>query len=68
MIISTSNPDDWGKETFAYATEIYNKTPEGTNISYDYIAEWTPVIEQQLLKGGLRLAHLLNSLFDPQYK
>ena len=67
-IISSTDPDDWGKETFAYATEIYDKTPEGTNISYDYIAEWTPLIEQQLLKGGLRLAHLLNSLFDPHYK
>lgn len=67
-IIASADPDDWGKETFAYATEIYDKTPEGTNISYDYIAEWTPVIEQQLLKGGLRLAHLLNSLFDPHYK
>lgn len=68
VIISSTDPDDWGKETFAYATEIYDKTPEGTNISYDYIAEWTPMIEQQLLKGGLRLAHLLNSLFDPHYK
>lgn len=67
IIISSADPDDWGKETFNYATAIYNGTPEGTNISYDYIAEWAPVVELQLLKGGLRLAHLLNSLFDPDY-
>ncbi len=67
-IISSSNPDDWGKETFVYATKIYDATPEDTEISYDYVAEWTPVVEQQLLKGGLRLAHLLNTLFDPNYK
>lgn len=67
-IIASTDPDDWGKETFAYATQIYDKTPDGTAISYDYIAEWTPVIEDQLLKGGLRLANLLNTLFDPHYK
>lgn len=67
-IISSTNPDDWGKETFVYATKIYDATPEDTEISYDYVAEWTPVVEQQLLKGGLRLAHLLNTLFDPNYK
>jgi len=42
--------------------------PEGTNISYDYIAEWTPTVERQFLRGGLRLADVLNSIFDPQYK
>lgn len=67
-IISVTDPDDWGRETFGLATSVYDSTPENTNISYDYIAEWTPVIEQQLLKGGLRLAHLLNTLFDPHYK
>ena len=46
---------------------MYDTTPQGTNISYDYIAEWTPTIEQQFLKGGLRLADVLNSIFDPEY-
>lgn len=67
-IISVTNPDDWGKETFKLATEIYDTTPEGSQLEYAYVANWTPVIEKQLLKGGLRLAHLLNTLFDPQYK
>ncbi|MCM1489891.1 MAG: S1/P1 nuclease [Muribaculum sp.] len=66
-IIKSSDPDDWGKECYSYATKIYESTPEGTEISYDYVSEWTPLIEQQLLKGGLRLADLLNSLFDPNY-
>ena len=34
---------------------------------YDQVAAWTPVIEQQLLRGGLRLAHVLNTIYDPQY-
>ena len=38
--------------------------PEGAKISYDYINAMTPVIEQQLLLGGLRLAALLNELYQ----
>lgn len=56
--------DDWAKETCSIAAKIYEATPIGTNISYDYVAEWTPVIEQQFLKGGLRLAHLLNIIYS----
>lgn len=59
--------DDWAKETHSIATEIYAETPEGSKISYDEVARWTPVIEQQFLLGGLRLAHMLNTIFDPDY-
>lgn len=65
--ILRGTPADWGKETFNICTDVYGKTPQGTNISYDYIAEWTPVIERQFLKGGLRLADVLNGIFDPAY-
>ena len=56
--------DDWAKETYMIASKIYEATPIGSNISYDYVAEWTPVIEQQFLKGWLRLAHLLNIIYS----
>lgn len=65
--VVTGTYDDWGRETYMVCTQIYDKTPKGTVISYDYIAEWTPVVEEQLLKGGLRLADVLNSIFDPDY-
>ena len=55
--------DDWAKETLAIATDIYNSTPEKSRLSYDYHAKWTPIVEQQLLHGGLRLAFLLNQIF-----
>lgn len=61
--ICKGSVDDWARETFAIATEVYSSTPQGSKLSYDYQARWTPVIEQQLLRGGLRLAHLLNSVF-----
>lgn len=66
-VLSGGNPDKWGKETYEICKEIYKTTPESTNIEYSYISQWTPTIEMQLEKGGLRLADLLNSIFDPEY-
>jgi hypothetical protein len=66
-ILKDGNPYKWGEETYNICKQVYANTPEGSKISYDYIAEWTPVIEQQFLKGGLRLADLLNSIYDPFY-
>ena len=59
--------DDWARESYDIARQIYYTTPPGTVISYDYIAEWTPVIESRLTRAGLRLAEVLNSIFDPSY-
>lgn len=60
-------PYSWGEETYIICRSIYAETPEDYNISYDYIANWTPTIEEQFLKGGLRLANVLNTAFDPEY-
>lgn len=61
-------PESWAKETFEITKDVYASTPQDTKISYDYIAQWTPVIENQFVKGGLRLADLLNSIFDTEYE
>ena len=67
-ILKDGTPDKWGEETFEICKNVYNRTPEGTKISYDYVNNWAPVVEQQFLRGGLRLADLLNSIFDANYK
>ena len=61
---ASGEPVDWFRETLALCTEIYEATPEGTKISYDYVSKYTPIIERQLLRGGLRLARLLNGIYD----
>lgn len=66
-IVEGGNPAKWAKETFNICTEVYSRTPEGSKISYDYVAGWAPFVEDQFLKGGLRLADVLNSVFDPYY-
>ena len=68
LILLEGKPEKWGQETFEICKDIYAKTPQGTKISYDYVSEWTPVVENQFLKGGLRLADVLNSIFDEEYK
>ncbi len=65
-IITEGDFADWGRETYNICREVYDSTPEETVVSYDYLAKWAPVVEQQFLKGGLRLAYVLNSIFDPE--
>lgn len=55
--------DEWAQETQQLATAIYDGTPRESNLSYDYLAQWVPTAERQLLRGGLRLAYLLNKIF-----
>ena len=62
-IIVKGSPDDWADETFNIATQVYNGTPVGSKLSYDYVSEWAPVVEQRLLFGGLRLAYILNGIY-----
>lgn len=62
-VLAEGTPDDWCKETHEIAEQIYGKTPVGSKISYNYIAESAPVIEDQLLRAGLRLASLLNEIY-----
>lgn len=61
--IAAGKPADWVKETHEICKEIYGFTPEGTDISYDYLFKYTPVVERQFLRGGHRLARLLNEIY-----
>lgn len=61
--VQAGEPRDWLLETSEICKEIYDFTPEGTKVSYDYVAKYTPIIEQQFLRGGLRLARLLNEIY-----
>lgn len=55
--------EDWARETHQLATAVYRGAPEGSSQSYDYVAQWTHIVERQLLRGGLRLATVLNEIF-----
>lgn len=61
--IRSGTPTDWLRETQQICNEVYAKTPEGAMISYNYVNDFAPIIEQQFLRGGLRLARLLNEIY-----
>lgn len=60
--------DDWARQTYNICTSCYVYFQPGSKVMYNDIARWTPVIEDQFLRGGLRLAHVLNGIFDPDYQ
>ena len=66
LLVVAGTPDDWARETYAIADRVYDYFPEGIKVSYNQVADWMPTIEQQLVRGGLRLARLLNGIFDPE--
>ena len=61
--IEAGEPIDWFRETVATVRDIYDNTPENQDIPPGYVRHYTPVIEEQFLKAGYRLAGLLNSIF-----
>ena len=63
-LIESGTPKEWFMETAELCKGIYEATPEGTNVSYDYIDRFTTLIEQQFVKGGHRLAKLLNEIYE----
>ncbi len=61
--IMVGTPLDWFGQTHAAAVEVYANTPDGASLSYDYVTRFTPMVEEQLLRGGLRLAYVLNEIY-----
>ncbi len=66
--ILSGTVDDWAKESVGIASKVYTYFQPGINISYNDIARWTPTVEDSFLKGGLRLAHTLNLIYDSDYR
>jgi len=51
----------WMADSRSYLPQVYKYGPNG--ITQDYIQSNTVIIEQQICKGGLRLAAVLNDIF-----
>ncbi|MBR2351385.1 MAG: S1/P1 nuclease [Alistipes sp.] len=62
--LSKSEPIDWLNESHKIATDIYRASPAKTQLKYNYIAYAAPIIESRLLAGGIRLAYLLNDIYQ----
>ncbi|MEO8403170.1 MAG: S1/P1 nuclease, partial [Chitinophagaceae bacterium] len=60
----SSSLEDWFYESHVIADSIYDATPDGSRLSYKYNFQFQDVLNQQLLKGGIRLAALLNEALE----
>ena len=59
--------EEWFKETVEGAASIYeyveSMQKENTNLSYQFVYDFSPLLEDRLLVGGYRLAFVLNEIF-----
>lgn len=55
--------EDWLYDTYLKSELIYESAKPGEQLSYVYNYQYVSVLEEQLLKGGHRLAKILNSIF-----
>lgn len=60
--------EEWFTETVEGAASIYNYVEtlkgETPNLSYQFVYDFSPLLEDRLLTGGYRLAYVLNSIFN----
>lgn len=62
--LQAGTPTDWMNGTLKVCDDVYKNTPPYSDLSYDYVAMARPILESQLLKGGVRLAKLLNEIYQ----
>ena len=65
----TGNPAAWAWEAHTIAvTKVYAGIPDDGStgrITEDYIHAGQAIVDEQLMKGGVRLAAILNDIFTP---
>ena len=54
---------DWAKEAHQLTEKIYESAEIGEKLGYRYMYDWFPTVREQLQKGGVRLAKVLNEIF-----
>jgi len=55
---------DWVEESQDIANKIYDSVEVGEKLFYRYRYDWWSTVEKQLQKGGLRLAKILNEIYE----
>ena len=56
--------EDWFYESHVLSDTIYDASPNEAKLGYKYNFQFQKTLEEQLLKGGVRLAALLNQAFE----
>jgi len=53
---------DWFYESHELADKVYDNTPDGSKLSFAYNYRFVNELNEELTKGGLRLAKILNEI------
>lgn len=61
--IALGSFEDWMYESKELSKKVYDSAEVGENLSYRYMYNWFPVVREQLQKGGIRLAKVLNDIY-----
>jgi hypothetical protein len=59
-----SSLEDWFYESHVLSDKIYDQSPNEAKLSYKYNYIFKKDLDSQLLKGGVRLAELINKAFE----
>lgn len=63
-LIKKGSVVDWVNEVHKLTKEVYNSVQVGENLRYRYSYNHFGTVRTQLQKGGIRLATVLNNIFD----
>lgn len=55
---------EWFYESYELAQLVYKDVQQDDKLSYNYNFKYITILNHQLLKGGVRLAGILNEIFD----
>ena len=55
--------DDWVHDSAKNCRQVYNNVKAGDHLDRDFILSYSKMTQKQCLKGGCRLAHILNECF-----
>lgn len=61
--IRSGDFESWVYESKTLAEKAYASTEIGEKLGYRYMYDWFPIVREQLQKGGIRLAHVLNEIY-----
>ena len=64
QFIAKGTFEDWMYESKELATKVYGSVEVGEKLGYRYMYDWFPVVQEQLQKGGIRLAQVLNEIYN----
>ena len=57
-------PSEWVWESYLVANKLYESVASESRLGYRYDFDYLETLNQQLLKGGIRLAGILNEIFS----